>query len=266
MRIQDKNLTIFAFHHAKLTIMKKTIMLNIKWISFVVALFVLIFLMTFAFISRYYGSFAPRPLPRAIISPLSLPVSPILLIRPTLTVSPNISATVNLTESVAISKLPDITATPIITQSIWLTLTDSAAGYTILYPANFFIPRGIGKSKGELYRTVDISFGNGQGMGINVESNPQKLPIKSFVEEIYAKNKYHSREAPVATIVEGVEIMGMPIYETNVFSGNVQILVPYQDKVYLFSLGYLVGGVISTPEGKAISFKVIDTFRIINRE
>ncbi|MCX6043796.1 MAG: hypothetical protein NT075_01690, partial [Chloroflexi bacterium] len=113
---------------------------------------------------------------------------------------------------------------------------------------------------------LDISFENRQGMGIYIAPNPQKLSIKRFVEEAAASNKYNSPKIPVVTMLEGVEIMGMPIYETNLFFGNVQILLPYRDKVYVLSLGYTIGGAISTPEEKAIFFKIIDTFRLIDAE
>lgn len=64
-------------------------------------------------------------------------------------------------------------------------------------------------------------------------------------------------------MLEQIEFAGMAAYKTDGLYGDIQILMPYEDKVYFFSLGYGIAGGVPSPEAETIFFQILDTFQII---
>ena len=187
----------------------------------------------------------------------SLSVSPV-------PATPIVRSTVGMTASAVISQSHVISASQAITYGSWLTFTDSEAEYSLRYPPNSYINSG--QSKGQTYRTVDIGFQipnqRYQGMSIRVEPNPQNLPINQFLNEFYQKVKEAPLNVEAANSLEELEIASITAYKTNILYGDVQILLPYNRKVYIFSLGYTIAGGGSSSEARAMFSQILGTFQV----
>ena len=179
--------------------------------------------------------------------------------------SSTITMTHNLTKSVTLSIPHGISTTQAITLSSWLTFTDLEAKYSLRYPPNSYINSG--QSKGQTYRTLGIGFQipnqRYQGMSVRVEPNPQNLPIDKFFSVLYQKINNNPLDLPASHMLEQIEFANMAAYKTKGLYGDIQILLPYKDKVYFFSLGYGIAGGASSPEAETIFFQILDTFQII---
>lgn len=179
--------------------------------------------------------------------------------------SSTITMTHNLTKSVTLSIPHGISTTQAITLSSWLTFTDLEAKYSLRYPPNSYINSG--QSKGQTYRTLGIGFQipnqRYQGMSVRVEPNPQNLPINQFLNEFYQKVKERPLNVEAASRLEELEVASITAYKTTILYGDTQILLPYNRRVYIFSLGYTIAGGVSSPEAKAMFSQILGTFQVI---
>jgi len=135
----------------------------------------------------------------------------------------------------------------------------------VQYPENSYIQPI--KEGEKTYKTISIDFQIPnqpyQGMSISVEPNPQNLPIDKFFSGLYQKINNKPLDLSASHMLEQIEFADMAAYKTNGLYGDIQILLPYQDKVYFFSLGYGIAGGASSPEAEMIFFQILDTFQII---
>lgn len=232
-------------------------MRSIHWISLGVGLGLVCVLGGFVLLAT---RFPPRMSAVPAVSVSNSPITHSASVSvPSSPMAPPLSAITSLTASRA------LTAAQAITPGDWHTFTDLEAGYSIRYPPNSYINSG--QSKGQTYRTVDIGFQipnqRYQGMSVRVEPNPQNLPINQFLNEFYQKVKERPLNVEAASSLEKLEVASIPAYKTNILYGDTQILLPYNRKVYIFSLGYTIAGGGSSPEARAMFSQILGTFQVI---
>jgi len=180
--------------------------------------------------------------------------------------------TFELTDRVALSSTEAISTTVANSEDDWLTYLDQEAGYSLRYPVNSSIQGGKGREK--IYKRLEITFYIPQqlyqGMSLQVEPNPNQLTIDKFLEERAQTGKEQLLDVPIATLLEEIDVAGMAAYRIQDpragkygLYGNTLILLPYQDRVYLFSLGYTIAGVVPTSEAEKLFLQILDTFQIL---
>ncbi len=177
--------------------------------------------------------------------------------------------TFELTDRVALSSTEPISTAVANSENAWLTYLDEEAGYSLRYPANSGIRSGKGRK--EIFRRLEIVFHRYQGMNLSVEANPQESPIDQFLEERAEKNSAQLSGISVAALLEEVTVAGMTAYRIQDqptadygLYGDIHVLLPYQDRIYLFSLGYTIAGGGTTPEEEHLFFQILDTFQILH--
>ncbi|MCX6049127.1 MAG: hypothetical protein NT075_28840 [Chloroflexi bacterium] len=172
----------------------------------------------------------------------------------------------------AISKPSTSPVIPVITETTWLTLTDTEAGYSLSYPANFHWQ--VLKRKDGLSNINSLSFDlpdvhARQTMRIQVEPNPNKFSVRIFLKKLYEQNNMLDESSALIQTT----IKSLIVYQTANFPEKIaeqtanraeipdfHILVPYKDKVYRFTLLHDAAISESTPVATAIFFKIIATF------
>lgn len=225
-------------------------MMRSKWLSLGIGLGLLLLLVAFALLVSRRSA----PL---VIAPVAAPIS----------------SAVSMTAGAVVSPSLVISAAQAITHSDWLTFTDPEAGYSIQYPANFIRNASTGKSKGKMYRITTIMFRSpaihmDQEMSIEVEPNPDNLPIDAVIKIIYERGNTSVLDIKAADALEQMTIAGKTAYKTTILPGSTDfhILLPYNKKVYIFALVHDLGPVESSPEAKAFFFQMLDTFQIKKTE
>lgn len=174
-------------------------MIKTKWISWGVSLGLLCLLAMLALLVTR-------------CTPITRPTAPLTNVAVTNQVKPPPTVIANR----AVSTTHVLTAAQAITHGDWLTFTDSEAGYSMRYPANFILRSG--KSKGEMYSTTRIIFNlpnvRNQEMDIQVASNPNNLPVDAVVKVIYEDLANKPLQPQAAVTLEKMTVAGMTAYKT----------------------------------------------------
>ncbi|MCB0043927.1 MAG: hypothetical protein KDD92_00670 [Caldilineaceae bacterium] len=165
--------------------------------------------------------------------------------------------------------MPTITPTPIVLPNGWYRHVEEEAGFQIDYPPEFVRVRSGPSLKGP-YTIVRMSFlpetlipHTYQGLVINVAENPEILPIEEWAQRVFSD--FFGQDALTDFAIESVTLDAMVGYQVDIYPGStdLQMLVPYDDRIYVISSVYGRTDGYTRPESLELFYEIINTFAVL---
>ncbi len=147
--------------------------------------------------------------------------------------------------------------------SAWRTYTDPSLGYSLSFPED--VDFTLGTSRAGIY-TARLQFrvpgvDGYQGMVLRVEPNPERRGIEQIVGELYRRNLLAEPQVGWVDQLAGVTVAGLSGVQMG-REGDVSLVVPYQDRVYIVAPVHDVTTTALDPQALALFYQVLATLRL----